>query len=484
VTTTEPAEHTAKTPAQYKACPRCGHATPADRDRCSHCLREIVKAEILSPEAAERRLARQTRIAEQRDAADRRRRRRMRMLQAAAALVLVALIGRWSYNTFIWEPPPVPPPSSTVRGVVSSSDVWPTSGGDLAGTRSTTAAAILEGPGSWSNALGSAPATRMVQDEERLYVALNDNRLVALDLDDGEVAWSLELAVTPFAAPTVAGDRLYVPMRAGQLLALDAATGNEVFASLNTATRFGTSPLVDSGVAYVFGIGALFGFDAETGELLWRTDIDSPWGFVNPVLDDSFVATATGDRSLVFDRVTGRESYFYEFERSHPYAIALVDGNVYTFSSRFGAAYEVESRRPWWEGVRVVWEQFWIWGMAPDVPPRPAIWVGSDPPADGYPSAVTDELVLLAGPSGDLLAVSRADGSDAWHFVRAPIVGPPLATQEGLLVVHVDRLGLYDFQTGALIAERVFEDRVLVDVVVTTAGTFVVDADGVVSAYR
>ena len=374
---------------QYKLCPRCGYATPSDRDRCQHCLRDIARAKILEPDVAKRRLARQAVVEAERAAAAASHLRRVRYLRVLGVLLLLGLIGWWSYKLFIWEPPLVPLPSSAERTVISTADSWPTSGGDLAGTRSTSASPQLEGDAAWSIELGVAPGTAMVADSERLYVTTVDDRIVALDLDDGNVAWEHQLSVVPFAAPTVAGDRLYVPMRAGQLLALDSGTGEEVFASLTQSTRFGTSPLVDDGVAYVFGIGAMFGFDAETGELLWRTEIDSPWGFVNPVLDDGFVATATGDRSLVFDRLTGLESYFYEFERANPYAIALVDGDVYTFSSRFGTAYEVESRRPWWEGTRAAWEQFWIWGMAPDVPAAAGA-LGREPPSEGRLSRGSD----------------------------------------------------------------------------------------------
>lgn len=479
--TTEPAEASS---VQYKLCPRCGYATPSDRDRCQHCLRDIARAQLLEPEAAERRLARQATIAAERAEAKARYRRRVLYLRSAAVILLVGLISWWTYKTFIYEPPPVPLPSSTERSVVSTADIWPTTGGDLTGRRSTSAAPQLEGDAVWDTSLGVALATGMVADSERLYLTLSDDRIVALNIEDGSVAWEYQLHVVPFAAPTIAGDRLYVPLRVGQLVALDVETGEEIFASLTQGTRFGTSPLIDDGVAYVFGIGALFGFDAETGELLWRTEIDSPWGFVNPVLDDNFVATATGNRSLVFDRVTGHESYFYEFELSHPYAIVLSDTDVYTFSSRFGTAYEVESRRPWWEGIRAVWSQFWIWGVAPEVPLRPALWVDSNPPRDGYPAAVTDELLLLGGPSGDLVAISRVDGSEVWRTARSRIAGPPLVTASGLLVVHIDRVAIYEIETGALIMERLFENERLHDVVVTTAGTFVVNEDGVIRAYR
>lgn len=479
--TTEPAEAAS---SQYKLCPRCGYVTPSDRDRCQHCLRDIARAQILEPAAAQRRLAKQAEVISARAAVRTRNQRRTLYLRIIAVALLVGLVSWWTYNTFIYEPPPVPLPSSTERSVVSTGDVWPTSGGDLAGTRRTSASPQLEGESAWSTALGVAPATAMIADATRLYVTTIDDRIIALNLDDGSVAWEHKLSVVPFAAPTVAGDRLYVPMRAGQLIALDVETGEELFASLTQSTRFGTSPLVDDGVAYVFGVGAMFGFDAETGELLWRTEIDSPWGFVNPVLNDDFIATATGNRSLVFDRVTGSQSYFYEFERANPYALALVDGDVYTFSSRFGTAYEVESRRPWWEGVRAVWEQFWIWGMAPDVPLRPALWVESRPPRDGYPAAVTDELLLLGAPSGELVALDRIDGAAVWRVLRAPIIGPPLATGSGLLVLHSDRVVLHDLGSGALIEERIFDGARLHDAIVTNTGTFIANADGQISAYR
>ena len=469
---------------EYKLCPRCSYVTVADNDRCLHCLRDIARAKILDHTTVKRRLARQAVVEAERAAEKASHIRRVRYLRGLGVLLLIGLIGWWVYKGFIWEPPPVPLPSSTRLAVIGSGDVWSTSGGNLAGTRSTPASPQLEGEAVWSTALGVAPATALITDSERLYVTLNNNMIVALNQKDGFVIWEYELAVVPFAAPTLAGGTLYIPMRAGQLLALDAATGDEVFASLSTGTRFGTSPLVDRGVAYVFGIGALHGFDAETGDLLWSTAIDSPWGFVNPVLDDNFIVTVTGNRSLVFDRITGVESYFYEFERANPYAVVLVNGDVYTFSNRFGTAYDVESRRPWWEGIRAVWEQFWVWGMAPDVPLRPAIWVGSDPPKDGYPAAVTNDLLFLSGPSGDLVAIDRADGREVWRTASAPIIGPPLATADGLLVVHADHVATYDFVTGTLMTERFWGGAELHDVVVTTGGTFIANVDGEISVYR
>ena len=97
---------------------------------------------------------------------------------------------------------------------------------------------------------------------------------------------------------------------------------------------------------------------------------------------------------------------------------------------------------------------------------------------------MTDEFLLLSASTGELTAINRSDGERVWRVVRSPIAGPPLATGDGLLVMHFDRIALHDIATGSLIAERMFDGPRLHDVVVTTAGTFIANADGEISVYR
>jgi len=469
---------------RYKLCPTCGYANPAYRNRCHHCWNDIAGASLLEPAEAERRLALEERIDAERLATAARRRRQARTIRRTGFAMLVALVAWWGYRAFIYEPPPVPTPSSTERHTVASADTWPIAGGDLGATRRTEASAALDGAEAWRTDLGGGPATVAVSDGERLYLTLLDGRIVALDVETGAELWTYRLQNFPFAAPTVAGDRLYVPLRQGILMAIDVHTGEDVGQSGATQTSFGTSPLVAGGMAYVFGTGELYGFDAETLERLWTVPIPSNWAFVTPALDGQYVAVATGNRTLAFDRVSGRETYFYEFERAHPYSIAIADGTIYTISPRFGAALDLASRRPWWEGVRAVWNQFWLWGMAPEVPPPASLWVIPEPPSEGLPVAIADDRLLLASAAGDLRAVDRANGKDLWRIDVAPLMQGPLLTPAGVLAVHPDRIVRYDLADGSVLGERVFEGASLFDAVVTARGTFVTTSTGSVIALR
>ncbi|MEZ4502426.1 MAG: PQQ-binding-like beta-propeller repeat protein [Dehalococcoidia bacterium] len=469
---------------EYKLCPTCGYANLAYRNRCYHCWNDIAGARPIPQAEAEQRLALEERIESQRLARETQRKlwaRRIRLVGVAMAVLLFAW---WGYRTFIYEPPPVPTPSSTERHLTSNADTWPISGGDLGATRRTEATVALEAPEAWNVDLGAGPATPAISDGERIYETLLDGRIVALDVQTGAEVWTHRLQNFPFAAPTVAGDRLYVPLRQGILYVVDASTGEFVGQSAATQSSFGTSPLVADGMVYVFGTGELHGFDAETLERLWTVSIPSNWAFVTPALSDRYIAVATGNRTLAFDRVTGRETYFYEFERAHPYSIAIDDGDVYTISPRFGAALDLESRRPWWEGIRAVWNQFWLWGMAPDVPPPPSLWVIPEPPSQGLPIAIADDRLVLASADGDLRAIDRANGEDVWRIDTEAIVQGPLVTPAGVLAVHPDRLVRYDLADGAVLAERPFEGTSLFDAVVTARGTFVTTSAGTVIALR
>jgi outer membrane protein assembly factor BamB len=475
--------HVADPPAErYKRCPNCNYATPATRDRCHHCLADVSRVGLMHPDAAARALERQAED-EAAEAARQLRRDRIRRGIVGALIALVVLWVGWQlYRTFIWEPGPVPLPASTDRQMPATPGAWPTTGGDARATRATTAPAAVDAPEAWRTALNAAPATPIVAGSDRVYVTLRDNRVVALHLNTGDVAWEASLGAVPIGAPTLAGDLLYVALPAGQLIALDAATGTQRFASTNTGSRLSSSPVVVDGAVFVWGVPRLVAVDAADGAILWSRDIGTNWATVSPALTDDAIAIASGDRSLVYDRTTARETYFYEFERAHPYAIAADGGSVYTASNRFLAAYRIDSRRPWWEGIRAVWLQFEIWKMAPSVPPAPAEWTALRPPEDGYPLALGPGRLYLANPDGDLRAYDRATGDLAWTAELPPIVAAPILTADGLLIVHPDRIATYNPATGDLLQERPIEGARLAGVVPTAAGLFIVDNDGLVTA--
>lgn len=480
----------------YKRCPTCQRLTPAESQRCYECWNDVASAPILEPEASAAALARQTE-ADLAVSADRaRRRERLKRLRRASTTVVILALAVLAYRLFLYTPPLPPLATQPSMQLDVSAATWPIEGGSLAGTRATDARPALAGAAAWTIALGVAPRTPLVAGADRLIAALENGRIVAIDARSGSTLWTAELPNPPVAAPTLAAGRVFVPQLSGRLLVLDADTGAPIYETPVVSTSFSTSPMVADGIVYLFGTGELVAFDAATGRLLWSQDIDSGWAFVTPVMAGAHIAVATGDRTLIFDRLRGTQTYYYEFERAQPYSIVLADDTVYSLSARFGAAMEVTSERPWWEYGRIYWTQFWVWGMAPEPPPPPSLWVTSRPPRDGYPVAVAADRILVAGntpparnaaPLGDLRAVARSDGAPLWQKQVDPIVAAPTLTADGLLVVHAQRLALYDIGDGRMLAERTLEvaaGATLESTVVTSHGTYAITSDGVLFALR
>lgn len=476
-------------PTEYRQCSTCGFATPATRARCHNCWNRLdPDAPLLEAGHAANLVERQEIYLAERAEADRSRKRRRRLIIGGIGLAFVLWLGWWFYGAFIYSPPEVPEASAPSLALLTGDEVWATSGGDLLGTRQTGASVPLDGVEAWSVSLGGVPVTPLIADAERVY-GVTEDRLVAMAIEDGAVAWEYRLQGAPFSAPSLADDRVYVALRAGQLLALEASTGEVVFQSLNTGVRFGTSPIVTDGYAYVFGIGDLVAFDADNGEVLWTTPNRAGGvAFTNPVVTDDYIAGLTGDEVLVFDRRNGAQTYFYEFTRAFPYSTIGHEGVIYASSRQYTVAFAETSGRPWWERWRAVWNQFWIWGMAPSIPTPDQIWQNNRPlPEDGFPGAVAGEFLVIASQGGDVLAVRLDDGDEVWRVEgqeRDVAVRGPLTTADGVLVPMEDRLALYDQATGELIAERPFEGSPLTDVVVTSTGMYVLAEDGTLTAIR
>jgi len=484
VTTTAP-EHT---PLDYKQCATCGFATPANHDRCNNCWNRLApEAPLLDREYALKLVERQEVFLAERAEANRVRARRRRLILAGIGIVIAVWFSWWVYRSFIYTPPPVPQASNPAIQLLTGENVWATSNGDLLGSRQVDAAVALDAPQAWSVALGVPPSAPLVTDAERVYV-VTDRSLFAVSVADGTVVWDYDLQGAPFAAPTLANGRLYIAFRAGQLIALDAATGSVVFQSLNSGARFGTSPMVIDGYAYLFGMSDVVAFDAEDGDVLWRMPNRAGIAFKNPVVTSDHIAGVTGDEVLVFNRKNGVQTYFYEFKRANPYSTVSRDGVIYVTSRRYTVAFEEGSGRPWWEQWRAVWNQFWIWGMTPDVPIPERLWQNNDPPSeDGFPATFAGDLLVTAGRNGEMQALRIADGTEAWRVAARPadiVVAGPLNTRSGILLPFHDRIALYDPATGELTAERMLDGGSLSDVMVTGAGLYALSADGTLTAYR
>jgi len=318
-------------------------------------------------------------------------------------------------------------------------------------------------------ALGSPAATPPVTDGRLVVVPLQDGRLVGLDAPSGQPLWTARLTLDnpPLSAPVIAGDRIYVAQREGLLMVLSAADGKEIWRSKSIASSFEGSPLVADGVVYTYSTGGIVGLDAEDGRILWKYPLDAGWATVAPIVEGNHLVIATGDKALVIDRVSGQRTFYLGFSRVQPSSVTIRDGEVLALYGRRASAFEAAARRPWWdrlvdaslggETIRTFWFRFYLYGLAPAVPPEPTIWIVTSLPKRTMAAAVGQDLAVVASPDGVMTALRRRDGESLWTAKAGQLVAAPILTADGVLLAEESRLLLLDSATGQQRAERKVE---------------------------
>jgi outer membrane protein assembly factor BamB len=377
--------------------------------------------------------------------------------------VVALLVGWWAYVTFIDKPPRPDAPSSTARSAAPGG--WTTRDGDNSGARSTAAPAHVGGTETWRAALGSPAATALVADGELLVASLQDGRVVGLEATSGKTLWTATLSNPPLSPPVIAGDRVYVALRQGLLMVLNARDGTEVWrAPFAAGVYVEASPVVAGGVVYAYSSDGIFAFDAEDGRVLWEQPLAVRSAVVTPVIEGNHLVIVTVDKAIVFDRMTGEQTYYLTFSRTPPSSIAIRDGKIVVVYGRNVTAFEATSRRPWWDGlanisigggtVRGAWFRFYLYGMAPEVPPQEMLWTAVVPSRRTVAAAVGQGIAVVASPDGAVTALSLRDGTQVWTAKTGLLVAAPIITADGVLFTEEKRLVLLDATTGQQRTER------------------------------
>jgi outer membrane protein assembly factor BamB len=459
-------------PASISICPNCQRPSLSSARRCSYCLADLSETQTVSPDVAAIALAERRRAI----ASQARQARAARWIRIITGVVGLLLVSYWIYSNYIREPELLPGASSTMVSATLSPDTWPNADGGLGRLRRSESPSRLTGDEAWRIELPAAAETGLVADEQRLYLSLADGSLVAYSVEDGSEVWLRDYEKFLLAAPVLADGTLYVPLQDGNLQALESATG-KLFWEVSTGDLLATSPLVADGIVYLLGQSEWFGIDAKTGEQLWSQDIDVGWdkvqrSFQSPVINRDHVVVGASDRVLVLDRWTGELTYWYSTV-SFPTRIAMEGGTIFALSPWQSVALDDDSSRPWWDGFRRAWVQFYIWGMAPATPPVPRTWIHSEPPREYFAPAIGTDLLYIMGRRGSLVAHWKHDGSIAWERTVPGATADPLITSDGLLVSTDGWLLLLDPESGEEIASRQI-DQQLSSAAVTNHGSYIV----------
>ncbi len=151
-------------------------------------------------------------------------------------------------------------------------------------------------------------AVPLVWDNGWLIAAEASGTVFALRATDGDVIWRQPLELRVHAAPALAADRLYVALEDGLVVALDVATGRRIW-----SRRLGGPPndmlATDDRIYVGSDDNYLYCLGASTGEIAWRwrTGADVIGA---PVTDGSRVYFVSRDNVLrALDRKSGAQRW-------------------------------------------------------------------------------------------------------------------------------------------------------------------------------
>lgn len=146
----------------------------------------------------------------------------------------------------------------------------------------------------WEFETGHSIWAKPVYHEGVLYVASLDNVLYALRADSGDEVWRMELGGSIASSPTLVDGVLYVPSFDRMIHALDAADGEELWNAPAEDWVWG-SPAVGNGAVYYGDVaGKFYAVDARTGESLWTRSVQGAIQS-SPLYVDGVLYVGSGD---------------------------------------------------------------------------------------------------------------------------------------------------------------------------------------------
>ena len=143
-----------------------------------------------------------------------------------------------------------------------------TTAGDLIALRASDGTVV------WRRQLGAPLSGPPGPALDRLYLSLEDNRLVSVLLETGETIWSRELPARVISLLAL-DDQLVVGTAAKRVMSIDLRTGRERWARALGGDISGRPAADDKRIYYASRDNILWAVDRGNGNLRWRANLDS-----------------------------------------------------------------------------------------------------------------------------------------------------------------------------------------------------------------
>jgi outer membrane protein assembly factor BamB len=322
--------------------------------------------------------------------------------------------------------------------------------------------------------LGLRPASF---DGTHLYVADHEGDVLAVQKNSGRVTWRTSTDLPLSGGPGVGFGRVVIGSNDGDLVALSTETGQQLW-KVNIGGEVLAAPAVAESIVVVRTVdGRLRGLNAADGAELWMLEQQVPRlsvrGTAAPVIagdivicgfdNGKVIAVTLREGDTVWETAIGSSRGRTELERMVDIdaAVDVDDKDVFVVGYQAKAAkLAIESGQIWW---------------------------ARDASSDRG-LALNDQAVYLSSASGDVVALSRDDGTPVWEqpaLHRRSLTGPVL---DGPALVVADFEGYLhwlDARTGELLARQSTDgDRVTNAPLVTDSMVFVLTDSGTLAAFK
>jgi outer membrane protein assembly factor BamB len=192
----------------------------------------------------------------------------------------------------------------------------------------------------------------------QLFVMTQDNQLLSLNINNGELVWdesgsNTQSGVFGVAAPAAGQGTIVAGYSSGELTAYryengrvlwsDALARTNISTTVGTITDIDADPIIDAGRVYALGQGGrMAAYELVTGQRIWELNLA---GISTPAIAGEWIFTLTDDaRLLAIARSSGRvrwitqlQAYRDEKDKKGPIfwtGPVLAGGNLWVASSR------------------------------------------------------------------------------------------------------------------------------------------------------